>query len=401
MACGGWHTRWPSRSASSSADVPTTAPRALLLSIGSELLLGETVDTNAAFLGRELAAAGVELLGTRTVPDDRALIAAAFREAITGADLVLATGGLGPTHDDLTREGLADALGEQLTADSGLEAMLRERFAAYGRMPSSNLRQALRIPSAEAVANPIGSAPGWWVRAQGARVALMPGVPSEMRQMWHDELAPRVRDAFRTQPLAMRTVKTFGIGESAAAELVGDLLEHPGPGITTGIYARDDGVHIRFSTREDAAVLDQPAREVARLLEPHVWGLDSDELAAVALSALGRAGVRTVASWESDTDGALLAILAGAAMVDGAARFVGGMLDGGAPLPVPVADLVLQLSLLAQDRRGRSRVKVSASGTRPMPITELRIHGSGPQRQRRAAFAACDELRRRSAGTPP
>jgi len=373
--------------------VTARAPRALLLSIGRELLLGETVDTNAAFLGAALARIGLDLRGTRQLPDDRDIVAQAFIEARTDAELVLATGGLGPTHDDLTREGLATALGEELTTDPELEAMLRVRFGVYGAMPASNLRQALRIPSAEVVANPIGSAPGWWVDRDGSVVILFPGVPSEMRRMWAEEVAPRLARRFALRPLHVRTIKTFGMGESAVAELVGELLERPGPGIEAGIYARDDGVHLRFSTRDDATLLASLADQARQLLEAHVWGTDGDELGAVTLGALGRRGIATVASWEADTEGALLAILSAARPPDGAAHYVGGVLDHGGAGATPVADAVLQLSLLPQDAHGRSRVRVALSGAVSLPQEELRVHGSGPQRLRRAAAAALNHIR--------
>lgn len=370
------------------------APTAFLLSVGSELLLGETVDTNAAYLGSELARAGVELLGSRHVPDDRAVIATALGEARGASDLVLATGGLGPTHDDLTREGLADALGESLAPDPALEGMLRDRFVAAGRMPASNLRQAQVVPSAEILANPIGSAPGWWVdRGDGAVVVLMPGVPSEMRRMWTDEVAPRIDSRFSLRPLRMRTVKTFGMGESAVADLLGDLLSAPPPGVDAGIYARDDGVHLRFSTRGDAAGLDPLANRAAELLGSHVWGRDDEDLATVALAALGRAGAATIASWEADTVGALLTVLAAAPTAGEGARFVGGLLDLGGAASAPVADAVIQLSLLPQDAHGRSRVRVALSGHPSHSMEELRIHGSGPQRLRRAAYAALNDIR--------
>lgn len=375
------------------------APRALVLSIGSELLLGETVDTNAAHLARELAVLGVQLTGVRQLPDDRAEIANAFREARASVDLVLATGGLGPTHDDLTREGLADALGEDLAPDPDLERMLRERFAAYGPMPTSNLRQALLAPSAETLANPIGSAPGWWVdRPDGAAVGLMPGVPSEMRRMFAEQVVPRLTGRFALAPLRMRTIKTFGLGESAAADRIGELLEAPGRGVDAGIYARDDGVHIRFTTRGDAAVLDALASRALEPLAGHVWGTDADDLASVALAALGRAGASTVASWEADTGGSLLSILAGASAPDGGTTYVGGILDSGGASGPPVADCVIQLSLLPQDANGRSRVRISVSGHPSLPVAELRIHGSGPQRLRRAAFAALNDVRVRLVG---
>jgi nicotinamide-nucleotide amidase len=370
--------------------------RAFLLSIGSELLAGETIDTNAAFIARGLVGMGITLAGVHQLPDDRALIAAAFTELRTGADLVLATGGLGPTHDDLTREALADALGESLSLDPELEAALRERFASHGQMPDSNLRQAMRMPSAQILANPIGSAPGWWVDRDGAVVALMPGVPSEMHRMFDAELSPRLRARFAVAPLHVRTVKTFGIGESAVADRVGDLLERPGDGVSAGIYARDDGVHLRFSTAGEPAALRDLAARARAALGDDVWGEDGDDLGNVALTALHAAGARTVASWEADTHGALLAILSAATegSADGAAAYVGGLLDAGGAASAPVADAVIQLSLLRQDPHGRSRVRVSMSGRVALRTTELRIHGSGEQRLRRAAFAALDAIRR-------
>ena len=150
-----------------------SAPTALILSIGSELLLGETIDTNGAYLAAALADAGLELLGVRQLPDDRAVIATAIRDGMVAADVVLTTGGLGPTHDDLTREGIADAVGEVLEEDPALANQLRVRFGGADRMPLSNLRQAMRIPSATVLANPIGSAPGWWVEREGKVLDLM------------------------------------------------------------------------------------------------------------------------------------------------------------------------------------------------------------------------------------
>ena len=367
-----------------------------LLSIGAELLLGETVDTNAAFLGRELAALGLPLTGVRMLPDDRAVLRDAFASARGRSEVVVATGGLGPTHDDLSREGLADALGQALTEDPALIAIIEERFRAFGPMPATNRRQAMLIPSAEALPNPIGSAPGWWVDRDGSVVALLPGVPSEMRLMWSEQVRPRLAARFSLAPLSMRTVKAFGIGESAMAERLGSLLTSPPDGVETGIYARDDGVHVRFATRGDPAALDGCVAEALGALGDGVYGTDDDGLASVALARLGELGTGELCSWEADTEGALLAILSAAKPVDGAARYVGGVLDMGGSGGPPVADAVLQLSLLHQDAGGRSRVRVALSGVVTMPPTELRIHGSGPQRLRRAAFAALDAVRRLS-----
>jgi nicotinamide-nucleotide amidase len=373
--------------------MPDGAPRAILLSIGTEILLGEIVDTNAAHLAGELAQLGLDLRSVRQLPDDRAAIAGAFTEARTEADLVVATGGLGPTHDDVTREGLADALGEELVPDPGLEAELRQRFAAYGTMPISNLRQALRAPSAEALANPIGSAPGWWVDRDGTVAVLLPGVPSEMHRMWTEQVVPRIEARFVLRPLHVRTVKTFGLGESAVAEALDGLLDRPGDGISAGIYAHDDGVHLRFSTRGDPATLDVPLMRVSQLLGEDVYGTDDETLPAIALRELAGKGIRTLSSVESGTAGALLAILAEAG--GSPVRYVGGLLttdderaDGSPP------DAVLHLSLRPQNARGRSRVEVEVTGAVLLSKTTTRIHGSGPQRQRRAAFAALDTVRR-------
>lgn len=371
-------------------------PRVELLSIGSELLLGETVDTNAAYLGSELASIGLPLSAVRMLPDERATIREAIGEAIVRCGLVIATGGLGPTHDDLTREGVADALGEPLTEDPGLIAVLEARFRGLGRMPEANRRQAMRVASAQPLENPIGSAPGWWVERDGCVVVLLPGVPSEMRLMWEERARPRLESRFGAPPLAIRTVKAFGIGESAMAERLAKIIEAPPDGVIAGIYARDDGVHVRFSTSGETSLLDGPVTESLRLLADDAYGIDEASLAGVALAALGRLGVDTLASWESDTEGALLSILAGAEHWPPATRYVGGILDAGGASGPPMADAVLQVSLLPQDAHGRSRVRVAVAGAASLPQAEVRIHGSGPQRLRRAAFAALDVVRRLS-----
>jgi hypothetical protein len=176
--------------------------------------------------------------------------------------------------------------------------------------------------------------------------------------------------------------------------MVGDLLEQPGDGVEAGIYAHDDGVHLRFWTRRETSLLDAPVARAMDALGISVYGTDAADLAAVALAALGRAGAATVASWEADTGGTLLAILAASKMADGSARYVGGVLDSGGIPATPVADAVIQLSLLPTDAHGRSRVRVSISGAVTLGSTEVRVHGSGPQRSRRAAFAALDQIRR-------
>jgi nicotinamide-nucleotide amidase len=366
---------------------PLSTTNAEILSIGNEILLGEIIDTNAAFLAGELGRLGLALHDVRQLPDDRGRIASAFAEARELVEVVITTGGLGPTHDDLTREGLADALREHLILDPRLEAALRARMG--DGMPEANLRQAMVTPSVQPLENPIGSAPGWWAERDGRIVVLMPGVPSEMRRMWAEQVVPRLTARFALRPLHVRTVKTFGIGESAVAATLGSLLTSVDP--DAGIYARDDGVHLRFSTRGDAAALDGLVAEARALLGAGVYGTDGQTLPHIALSSLRAAGVGSLATHESGTDGALLSILAAFPASDGLARFVGG----GLMVPPQVsADALLSVSLEPEDGHGRSQASVALSGAASISPRAVRIHGSGPQRLRRAAFAALDVVRR-------
>src|SRR6185503_2019720 len=153
-----------------------------LLSIGSELTVGETRDTNAGDLARSLTGLGVAVRRIQAVPDDLASVRAAFEWSIRAADLVVSTGGLGPTPDDLTREAIAAALDEEPAVDPDLEAWLRELWTRRGMpFPEMNLKQAWLLPSATALPNPNGTAPGWWVeRGDGGLIVALPGPPREM-----------------------------------------------------------------------------------------------------------------------------------------------------------------------------------------------------------------------------
>ena len=159
-----------------------------ILSIGTELMLGEIVDTNAAFWPRNWHTSAFRSSGYRrsaTIPTDCEMHS---KQAISRSTLVLTSGGLGPTDDDMTREAIAVVLGEQPAVDPDLERSLRARFRGMNRdMPEKNVKQAWLIPSAEAMANPNGTAPGWLVKTDDGRtIAAMPGPPSEMRPMWRD-----------------------------------------------------------------------------------------------------------------------------------------------------------------------------------------------------------------------
>jgi nicotinamide-nucleotide amidase len=267
--------------------------KAELLSIGTELLLGHIVDTNAAYLAGRLADLGIACYWISTVGDNHARATELVRRALDRSDLVVCTGGLGPTEDDLTREAIAAALGETPAVDPALERELRDWFGRRGvAMPDRNKKQAWLIPSARALPNPLGTAPGWIVRKDGRTLVAMPGVPREMTRMWEAEVEPAL---LAQAPIRSRTLKLLGIGESAVEEALGDLVHSTAPTVAT--YAKSDGVHVRITDRDaNAAARDQRiARvedEVRSRLDTHVWGADADTLASVIGTELRRRGWR-------------------------------------------------------------------------------------------------------------
>jgi nicotinamide-nucleotide amidase len=246
-----------------------------LLSIGTELTVGETRDTNAGELARSLTDIGVAVARIQAVPDDLAVVTAAFTGALERADLVVSTGGLGPTPDDLTRESIAAVTGEQPTIDPALEVWLRGLWSRRGMpFPEMNLKQAWLIPSATALPNDNGTAPAWWVeRPDGRIVVALPGPPREMRPIWKDDVLPRLQALGAGRDIAHRTFRLAGIGESQLADMLGeDLLRATNPIVAT--YARADAVDVRVSAvGVDAATGGQPARSLVDAAAEHVLGL--------------------------------------------------------------------------------------------------------------------------------
>ena len=304
--------------------------RAETLSIGTELLLGQIVDTNSAYLAGRLASLGVDLLHLSTVGDNLGRATEAVARAIGRSDLVICTGGLGPTEDDLTREAIAAALGETPAVDPALEAELRSWFAARGSdMPERNRKQAWLIPSARAIANPLGTAPGWDVRKDGKRIIAMPGVPREMTRMWEVEVEPSL--GAEGGILRSRTLKLLGIGESSVEEALDELVRSTSPTVAT--YAKNDGVHVRVTDKgsDEKAVLARIAAMEGTIRDRigrHVWGTDSDTLAGVVGSALVARGWRLAVA-ESITGGDIAHTLTEA---DGAKAWLAGA------IVIPVAD---------------------------------------------------------------
>ena len=283
-----------------------------LLSIGSELTVGETRDTNAGDLARGLTGLGVSVDRIQALPDRLATVRDAMRDAMGRADLVLTTGGLGPTPDDLTREAVAEALGQTPAVDPELERWLRSMWDRRGLpFPEMNLKQAWLIPAATPLPNPNGTAPGWWVeRPEGGLIVLLPGPPREMRPMWTDHVLPRLTALGAGVAVASRTLRLAGIGESQLADLLGEkLLRAADPIVAT--YARADAVDIRISSRGDAGAADRVAaatQQVLAIVGDHVWAEGETTWPDAVGAALESAG-STLAVVEVATGGALASLL--------------------------------------------------------------------------------------------
>ncbi|MEO8468828.1 MAG: molybdopterin-binding protein [Chloroflexota bacterium] len=292
-----------------------TIMRAEILAIGSELTVGETRDTNSGELAASLTAEGVEVLRMTALRDDLATVRAAFEVGLERADLVVSTGGLGPTPDDLTRESIAAAIDEMVTVDPELEAWLRGLFGRRGiSFPAANLKQAWVLPSATPIPNDNGTAPGWWVeRPDGQVIVALPGPPRELRPMWSDWVLPRLRATGLGTRTATVTLRTTGIGESAIADRLGSLLD-VGANPTIATYARADAVDIRISATpgpsSDATALVAGAEaEVLSRIGGHVWARDKTTWTEAIGAALDERGWM-LGFHESGLRGALTTLLA-------------------------------------------------------------------------------------------
>lgn len=253
-----------------------------VISIGTELLLGEITDLNAAYLASQLPLLGLDLHFISTVGDNKQRLIETLNHACRRSDIIITTGGLGPTEDDITREAIADFCNEIITIDQSLVTQFRELFRKFNTdMPESNIKQASVIPSCEVIPNPRGTAPGWWVEKDAHVIISMPGPPGEMQPMWNNVVVPRLRDKYCDSVIYSSTVKTFGLSEAKLGEITRSYLLAKNP--TVGIYAKPDGIHLRVAakanTLEDARKqVNKTTAELQGLVGEYIWGTDSDTL---------------------------------------------------------------------------------------------------------------------------
>lgn len=266
-------------------------PLVEIVAIGTELMLGETIDTNSAWLGAELAAAGLPVLRRTAVADEFELMAAALREALARADVVITTGGLGPTHDDFTREVIASVLERPLEQDDGWVRVLDERYSSRGiAMPANNLRQAMVPRGGTILSNPRGSAPGLWIEHDGRVVIVLPGVPVELRTLVAEQVLPRLRARYSSvPPVHSIRLRTTGVGESRLAEQVADLIEAVAP-LSIAFLPTLAGVDIRITAADlPAAEADDRLRRAEAAFHERIGRAHFGGAGDVHAEVLGRA----------------------------------------------------------------------------------------------------------------
>jgi len=284
--------------------------RAEILGVGTELLLGQIPNSDAQWISEALAAIGVDVLHHQVVGDNLERIADAFRLAASRSDVVIATGGLGPTQDDITREGLAAALGVELIRRPELEDFLRDRFVRMGRtMAASNLRQADVPKGARYFVPRQGTAPGLGLEAaDGTRFYAVAGVPAEMREMMREHILPELTELAGPAALVSRTIRVTGVPESTLAERLDDLFR-ASSNPTIAYLAGSGEVKVRITAKaadpaQARALIAPVAEEVLARLGDRVFGPDGEDLEQVVARLLVDRGL-TVAAAESLTGGGL------------------------------------------------------------------------------------------------
>ncbi len=287
--------------------------KACIISIGNELLSGQTVDTNTAWLSGQLLARGMAVAGSWTVPDEQLRIVAAIRQASQEGELILITGGLGPTDDDLTRQAVADYLGMALEFHPELLVQISDFFETRGKKMAPNNRSQACIPAGSTVLdNPLGTAPGFWACKDTISLAVMPGVPAEMKRMFIDQVVPRIECSAEGPVVVSGKLRCFGAGESDIAQKLGALMaRRRNPLINCTCGSGEIVLHIvaMAAGRKTAQAMIETDKVVLReCLGNWVYGEDDQTLAAV-VGELLRARRETIALAESCTGGLLSQML--------------------------------------------------------------------------------------------
>tara|TARA_B100000029_G_scaffold255859_2_gene252618 strand:- start:13718 stop:14953 length:1236 start_codon:yes stop_codon:yes gene_type:complete len=279
-----------------------------IIASGTELLMGETQDTNSSFLSLHLPSVGLQVRKITIIGDDFEEYSEALHKAWEKSSFVFTTGGLGPTKDDLTREAIADLVNEKPSVNEEQLKILKSFFSARNSdMPETNIKQSWLIPSATAISNPNGTAPGWWVEKNNKFVIAMPGPPRELYPMWENEIKPKLISLLDNEVVMTRSYKTIGLSEARIDEMASPILGDENPYV--GIYAKEDGIHIRAIAKakdqnKALDILKNIDDKVEQIFGSYVWGTDN-ELPEESLLKLLISKKKTLGLMESCTAGTI------------------------------------------------------------------------------------------------
>jgi nicotinamide-nucleotide amidase len=301
--------------------------KAEIIAVGSELLTPDRLDTNSLFLTEELNKLGIEVVRKTIVGDNRELLAEAFRDALNRVPLILASGGLGPTEDDLTRETVADLLHRKLILNEAILKYIEGRFRQLGReMPAVNVRQAMVPEGAEVMDNPRGSAPGLWLEDKGRYIALLPGPPRELKPMYLEQVLPRLEKRRSGVRMFHRELRVAGLGESALEQRIKPIYTRY-PDVHTTILAAPGEIQIHLRMWTDNAMqaqqtLDEIVQSFELALTDRIYSKDGSSMEEV-IAQLLRTNQATISAAESCTGGLLAERLT--SIAGSSSYFLGGV----------------------------------------------------------------------------
>ena len=315
-----------------------------IFAIGTELLMGELRDTNSPYLASVLSMLGIEVGRVTQIGDDLRELSENFSAALTRSDYIFTTGGLGPTQDDLTREALALCLEEEMSVSPKLLEELEDWFKGRNmKMPETNIKQAMLIPSAVSIPNKMGTAPGWFIEHNDKIIVAMPGPPDEMQNIWANEILPLLKAKIDKSVILTKTIKTLNLSEAEVAERVAEFFREENPSL--GIYAKQDGIHLRIISRAPTKTeainrMGVVEEGIAKRLGSYIWGHDNDTPSEIVARALNQRGL-TIASMESCTGGLLSSVLTD--VPGSSAYFKGGLIcyDAASKIANGVSDKIL------------------------------------------------------------
>lgn len=301
--------------------------KAEIIAVGSELLTPDRLDTNSLFLTEELNTLGIEVLRKTIVGDNRELLSEAFHDALNRVPLIIASGGLGPTEDDLTRETVADLLGRKLERNDGILRYIEGRFRALGReMPQVNVRQAMVPQGADILENPRGTAPGLWLEDGGRAIVLLPGPPRELKPLFREQVLPRLQRRVSDVRMFHREIKVTGLGESHVEQRIVGIYKRF-PEVTTTVLAApgETQVHLRMWTNDAGhakKTLDEIVKGFELALADRIFSQDGSSMEEVIARELTMHNA-TISAAESCTGGLLAQRLT--SIAGSSSYFLGGV----------------------------------------------------------------------------